>query len=78
MDNSESDPNDSDDASSVSSFRSDASSEITELDPTDFAGYFRERDGRLFHSHGNSPYPLPVDAPEQEVCDPFVMMLNDG
>ncbi|EKM52274.1 uncharacterized protein PHACADRAFT_51948, partial [Phanerochaete carnosa HHB-10118-sp] len=45
---------------------SDASSDVTQLDPTDFAEYFRERDGRLFHSHGSSPYPLPVDAREQE------------
>lgn len=67
MDNaSDPDPNDLDDAASVSSYRSDASSDVTELDQADFAGYFRERDGRLFHSHGQSPYPLPVDTREQE------------
>ncbi|GJE98664.1 S-adenosyl-L-methionine-dependent methyltransferase [Phanerochaete sordida] len=64
MDNSGSDPNESDDGS-VASFDSDASSDVTELDQSDFAGYFHERDGRLFHSHGQSPYPLPVDAREQ-------------
>ncbi|CCM04092.1 uncharacterized protein FIBRA_06251 [Fibroporia radiculosa] len=45
--------------------RSNTSSELTELDPGDFPQYFRENLGRLFHSHGQSPYPLPVDAAEQ-------------
>ncbi|KAJ6625960.1 S-adenosyl-L-methionine-dependent methyltransferase [Mycena sp. CBHHK59/15] len=40
--------------------------EFEELLPEDFPTYFSERDGRLFHSHGTSPYPLPVDTPEQE------------
>ncbi|THH33357.1 hypothetical protein EUX98_g799 [Antrodiella citrinella] len=44
---------------------SDTSSDITELDPAEFPQYFQERNGRLFHSHGGSPYPLPVDAVEQ-------------
>ncbi|KAJ7750881.1 S-adenosyl-L-methionine-dependent methyltransferase [Mycena metata] len=40
--------------------------EFEELEDTEFPAYFSERDGRLFHSHGGSPYPLPVDTPEQE------------
>ncbi|KAJ7630121.1 hypothetical protein DFH06DRAFT_1439812 [Mycena polygramma] len=40
--------------------------EFEELTSEDFPTYFSERDGRLFHSHGSSPYPLPVDTPEQE------------
>lgn len=47
--------------------RSDTSSDVTELDTTDFPSYFQERNGHLFHSHGSSPYPLPVDAAEQQV-----------
>jgi hypothetical protein len=35
-----------------------------ELDLNDF---LMERDGRLFHSHGISRYPLPVDVKEQQV-----------
>ena len=46
---------------------SDVSSGLTELGSGEFAGYFQERNGRLFHSHGGLPYPLPVDTPEQEV-----------
>lgn len=45
---------------------SDTSSDITEFDGDDFPLSFTEMDGRLFHSHGSSPYPLPVDAAEQE------------
>ena len=47
--------------------RSDTDSDITEVDSADIPHYFVEADGRLFHSHGNSPYPLPVDAAEQNV-----------
>ncbi|KAJ6578742.1 S-adenosyl-L-methionine-dependent methyltransferase [Mycena vulgaris] len=43
--------------------------EFEELQPEDFPTYFSERNGRLFHSHGPSPYPLPVDTPEQERMD---------
>ena len=49
--------------------RSDTSSDITELDPAEFPQYFQERNGRLFHSHGELPYPLPVDAAEQNVSN---------
>jgi len=45
--------------------RSDTSSEIDEIEAEEFPLYFVERNGRLFHSHGGSPYPLPVDAEEQ-------------
>ncbi|KAJ7224648.1 S-adenosyl-L-methionine-dependent methyltransferase [Mycena pura] len=41
-------------------------SDFDELGADDFPTYFSERDGRLFHSHDSSPYPLPVDTPEQE------------
>ncbi|KAI0076867.1 S-adenosyl-L-methionine-dependent methyltransferase [Panus rudis PR-1116 ss-1] len=47
---------------------SDTSSDITEIDLDEIPTYFSERDGRLFHAHGSSPYPLyplPVDAAEQ-------------
>jgi hypothetical protein len=40
---------------------------VTELEEYDFPDHFFERDGRLFHSHGNLPYPLPADGPEQAV-----------
>lgn len=71
MDTSDSDSQgDADDAASLQSDASDTSSEVTQLDHADFPGYFRERHGRLFHSHGGSPYPLPVDAEEQEVRAP--------
>lgn len=46
---------------------SDTSSDMTELHPDEFPDFFAERGGRLFHSHGRSPYPLPVDADEQHV-----------
>ncbi|KAF8841653.1 S-adenosyl-L-methionine-dependent methyltransferase [Paxillus ammoniavirescens] len=44
---------------------SDTSSILTELGADEFSPHFRERDGRLFHSHGDLPYPLPVDGEEQ-------------
>ena len=71
MDNSDSDNQDTDDNASLRSDRSDTSSEVTELDQADFPGYFQERLGRLFHSHGQAPYPLPVDTPEQQVRSMF-------
>lgn len=46
---------------------SDTSDDVVELAPSEIPGYFQERGGRLFHSHGGSPYPLPVDAEEQQV-----------
>ena len=57
-----SDDDDDDDSSS------DTSSILTELGADEFPGHFREHGGRLFHSHGNLPYPLPVDGDEQVVC----------
>lgn len=50
--------------------RSDTDSDITELDAAEIPLYFTERGGRLFHSHGNLPYPLPVDTAEQNVSFP--------
>lgn len=76
--NSDSDNLDSDDDASLQSDYSDTSSDVTQLDGTDFPTYFRERDGRLFHSHGNAPYPLPVDAPEQQVRAPGVVFVFSG
>ncbi|TFK73094.1 S-adenosyl-L-methionine-dependent methyltransferase [Pluteus cervinus] len=37
---------------------------LRELRSTDFPPYFHEHEGALFHSHGDSPYPLPVHGPE--------------
>ncbi|OBZ74636.1 Cytochrome b-c1 complex subunit 2, mitochondrial [Grifola frondosa] len=45
--------------------RSTVSSDVVEVDSNEIPSYFVERDGRLFHSHGRCPYPLPVDADEQ-------------
>lgn len=56
------DPSDDDDDSS-----SDTSEGVVELAPDEIPEYFQERGGRLFHSHGRCPYPLPVDAEEQHV-----------
>lgn len=44
---------------------SDASSVLTQLENDEFPRHFTEREGRLFHAHGNSPYPMPVDGGEQ-------------
>ncbi|KAF8882839.1 S-adenosyl-L-methionine-dependent methyltransferase [Infundibulicybe gibba] len=54
----------------------DASPLLTELRPEDFPTYFAERDGRLFHSHGCSPYPLPVDTPEQRRLNVQHIVVN--
>jgi hypothetical protein len=35
----------------------------------DFPSYFNEVGGRLFHASQTSPYPLPVDTPEQDVSN---------
>ncbi len=40
---------------------------LVEVTESEIPSYFCERDGRLFHSHGASPYPLPVDTPEHQV-----------
>lgn len=60
--NSMSSDDDDDDGSS------DTSSILTELEADEFPDHFREHGDRLFHSHGNLPYPLPVDGDEQAVC----------
>lgn len=74
--NSDEDVQDDDDDASLQSDHSDTSSDVTQLDHTDFPTYFRERSGRLFHSHGNAPYPLPVDTPEQQVRALVVQFLR--
>ena len=57
---------------------SDTSSDITELDDREIPHYFQERNGRLFHSHGGSPYPLPVDTPEQNVSNVNVFPTSES
>ncbi|KAG6331663.1 hypothetical protein ID866_7424 [Astraeus odoratus] len=44
---------------------SDTSSVLTQVGNDEFPEHFAEHDGRLFHSHGDLPYPLPVDGEEQ-------------
>ena len=44
----------------------DETSSMVELTSEDFPSYFSERDNHLFHA-SSSPYPLPVDGPEQQV-----------
>ncbi|KAG6844102.1 hypothetical protein H0H87_009777 [Tephrocybe sp. NHM501043] len=44
----------------------DVSPLLVELTSEEFPSHFTERDGRLFHSHDTSPYPLPADTPEQQ------------
>ena len=63
--------------SSDEEIHSDTSSELIELQPDDFPRYFAERNGRLFHSHGLSPYPLPVDAAEQHVRHLLIEAYHD-
>lgn len=46
---------------------SGTSSEVVEVDNDEIPSYFLEHNGRLFHSHVGSPYPLPVDGEEQKV-----------
>ncbi|KAI8996294.1 S-adenosyl-L-methionine-dependent methyltransferase [Trametes punicea] len=55
-----------DDGSDDGGTNSDTSEDVVEVAQEDIPGYFQERDGRLFHSHGSSPYPLPVDAEEHQ------------
>jgi hypothetical protein len=50
----------------------DETSSMIELSPEEFPSYFSERDNHLFHS-SSSPYPLPVDGPEQQVLPLFII-----
>lgn len=63
------------DTDSGASVASDADADLEEIRNDAFPNYFDERDGRLFHSHGGCPYPLPVDAEEQLVSVLFVSPL---
>jgi hypothetical protein len=54
----------------------DTSPLLYELTAEDFPLYFSERGGRLFHSHHSSPYPLPVDSPEQQVKKPLFVRVT--
>ena len=40
---------------------------LEEVQDDEFPEYFIQRDDRLYHSHSTCPYPLPIDAPEQQV-----------
>ncbi|KAI0633114.1 S-adenosyl-L-methionine-dependent methyltransferase [Trametes polyzona] len=55
-----------DDRSDDDGTNSETSDDVVEVGPNEFPGYFQERGNRLFHSHGRSPYPLPVDTAEQQ------------
>lgn len=63
-------PSDDDLDRDIADSYSDTSDDLVEVSAPDFPRYFQERGGRLFHSHGSSPYPLPVDAEEQDVRRP--------
>lgn len=52
-------------------FSPEGSPSLLPLQPDDFPTYFSERGGRLFHSSTTSPYPLPIDTPEQDVRAQF-------
>ena len=68
------DNNDADDGSDTAS---DTSDDVVEVPPDEIPDYFEERGGRLFHSHGGCPYPLPVDAEEQRVrASPVISPLR--
>lgn len=42
--------------------------DLEEIRESEFPGYFSERDGRLYQADTvTSPYPLPVDTPENQV-----------
>ncbi|KAF9228157.1 S-adenosyl-L-methionine-dependent methyltransferase [Gyrodon lividus] len=56
---------------------SDTSSVLTELGADEFSPHFREHAGRLFHSHGDLPYPLPVDGEEQVRLNAQHKILRD-
>ncbi|KAI0049027.1 S-adenosyl-L-methionine-dependent methyltransferase [Auriscalpium vulgare] len=55
---------------------SDTSSNLTEVRPYEFPSYFSQVNGRLFHSHGTSRYPMPVDGLEQKRLDAQHTMLR--
>ncbi|TFY61681.1 hypothetical protein EVG20_g6967 [Dentipellis fragilis] len=55
---------------------STTSSGLTEIRPYEFPDYFAKHNGRLFHSHGTSPYPLPVDGPEWKRLDAMHVLLR--
>lgn len=54
-------------ARSLDTLDEDESDDTVEVAPHEIPEHFREQGGRLFHSHGACPYPLPVDAEEQTV-----------
>lgn len=56
---------------------SDASSVLTQLGNDEFPRHFTEREGRLFHAHGGSPYPMPVDGGEQWRLNALHVLLHE-
>jgi hypothetical protein len=59
--------NDQEDSEEYASDTPDASmTQLEEIDSDEFPDYFSEINGRLFSSV-STPYPFPVDTPEQEV-----------
>lgn len=58
--------------SEYASDSADETSSMVELSPEEFPLHFSERDNHLFHS-SSSPYPLPVDGPEQQVLPLFII-----
>lgn len=63
------DPNSSNEYHNTLNSQEDSEeSELEEIRSEDFPSYFLERDDRLFPATSSlTPYPLPVDTPEQEV-----------
>ncbi|KAF9564172.1 S-adenosyl-L-methionine-dependent methyltransferase [Agrocybe pediades] len=57
---------DSVDEDEMTSSSESGSDVLDELEAAEFPSHFSERGERLFHSSPTSPYPLPVDTPEQE------------
>ncbi|KAI0314878.1 hypothetical protein OF83DRAFT_1134843 [Amylostereum chailletii] len=59
---------------------SDTSSNLTEIGSLEFPEYFEQRGERLFHSHGRSKYPFPVDGPECKRMDAIhrILLLAAG
>ncbi|TDL27084.1 S-adenosyl-L-methionine-dependent methyltransferase [Rickenella mellea] len=58
----------------------DSDSSVTTINSDRIGDYFTVRHGRRFHSHGNSPYPLPSDGIEMERLrgehDGFSLLMN--
>ncbi|TFK48169.1 S-adenosyl-L-methionine-dependent methyltransferase [Heliocybe sulcata] len=71
------DPSDDNTSDNDEDTHSDASADLCELADEDFPASFVTRDGRLFHSHGRLPYPLPADGREQKRLEAQNLVLKD-